>query len=230
MPSKKTTDVYAAFSNLTDYCPMLSVSRLSAERADRTLFTDLSFALHAGQCLHLRGANGAGKTTLLKMLAGLSLAQAGEITWQGKALAAWGDDYYAALHYLGHKEGLKDLLSPRANLRLTADISGQILSEAAALKTLAQVGLIRQCDLAVRSLSQGQKKRAALARLLAISRPLWLLDEPFVGLDQAAQNQLGEWIDQHNRDGGIVILTSHQALPQAIQNISELDLSQGSAA
>ncbi|MCX7205490.1 MAG: cytochrome c biogenesis heme-transporting ATPase CcmA [Proteobacteria bacterium] len=209
---------------------MLSVSRLSAERADRPLFTDLSFALNAGQCLHLRGANGAGKTSLLKMLAGLSTAQAGEITWQGKALAAWGDDYYTALHYLGHKDGLKDLLSPLANLRLTADLSGQALSEASALKTLSQVGLIRQSNLAVRTLSQGQKKRAALARLLAISRPLWLLDEPFVALDQAAQNQLGEWIARHTSNGGMVILTSHQALPDAIQNIIELDLSQGSAA
>ncbi|MFC7421293.1 cytochrome c biogenesis heme-transporting ATPase CcmA [Iodobacter arcticus] len=205
---------------------MLSVSKLSAHRADRPLFANLSFTLDTGQCLHLRGANGAGKTTLLKMLAGLSSVQAGKITWQGKALAAWGDDYYAALHYLGHKDGLKDLLSPLANLRLATDLSGQALSEAAALKTLAQVGLIHQCDLAVRSLSQGQKKRAALARLLAISRPLWLLDEPFVGLDQAAQNQLGEWIAQHNRDGGIVILTSHQTLPNAIQNIIELDLKQ----
>ncbi|MBY0445420.1 MAG: cytochrome c biogenesis heme-transporting ATPase CcmA [Burkholderiales bacterium] len=203
---------------------MLSVSKLSAQRADRTLFADLSFTLMKGQCLHLRGANGVGKTTLLKMLAGLSTAQAGEITWQGKSLAAWGDDYYTALHYLGHKDGLKDLLSPLANLRLAADLSGQALSEAAALKTLAQVGLIRQSELAVRSLSQGQKKRAALARLLAISRPLWLLDEPFVGLDQAAQIQLGEWIAQHTSQGGMVMLTSHQALPLAIQNIIELDL------
>ncbi|MEJ2793215.1 cytochrome c biogenesis heme-transporting ATPase CcmA [Iodobacter sp. LRB] len=209
---------------------MLSVSRLSAARADRPLFTDLSFALNAGQCLHLRGANGAGKTSLLKMLAGLSTAQDGEITWQGKALAAWGDDYYKALHYLGHKDGLKDLLSPLANLRLTAELSGQALSEASALKTLTQVGLTRQSELAVRTLSQGQKKRAALARLLAISRPLWLLDEPFVALDQAAQNQLGEWIAQHTRSGGMVILTSHQALPDAIQNIIELNLSQGGAA
>jgi heme exporter protein A len=208
---------------------MLSVSKLSAQRADRTLFADLSFALMAGQCLHLRGANGAGKTTLLKMLAGLSTAQKGEITWQGKTLAAWGDDYYAALHYLGHKDGLKDLLSPLANLRLMADLSGQPLSEAAALKTLAQAGLIRQSELAVRALSQGQKKRAALARLLAISRPLWLLDEPFVGLDQAAQNQLGEWIASHTSQGGMVMLTSHQALPKAIQNIIELDLTAGGA-
>jgi heme exporter protein A len=203
---------------------MLSVSKLSAQRADRTLFADLSFTLMTGQCLHLRGANGAGKTTLLKMLAGLSTTQAGEITWQDQTLAAWGDNYYGALHYLGHKDGLKDLLSPLANLRLAAGLSAQALSEAAALKTLTQVGLIRQCDLAVRSLSQGQKKRAALARLLAISRPLWLLDEPFVALDQAAQNQLGEWIASHTSQGGMVILTSHQALPLAIQNIIELDL------
>jgi heme exporter protein A len=208
---------------------MLSVSKLSAQRADRTLFADLSFTLMKGQCLHLRGANGTGKTTLLKMLAGLSTVQAGKITWQGKDLAAWGDDYYTALHYLGHKDGLKDLLSPLANLRLTANLSGQALSEAAALKTLAQVGLIRQSDLAVRSLSQGQKKRAALAKLLAISRPLWLLDEPFVALDQAAQNQLGEWIASHTSQGGMVMLTSHQALPKAIQNITELDLTAGGA-
>lgn len=205
---------------------MLSVSGLSAQRADRTLFSKLSFTLDLGQCLHLRGANGAGKTTLLKLLAGLSRPQSGEIVWQAQALTSLGDQYAAALHYLGHKDGLKELLSPYANLHLAAELAGQPLSDAAALQALAKVGLSRQCDLAVRSLSQGQKKRAALAKLLALPRPLWLLDEPFVALDTQAQDQLGGWISQQLSNGGLVILTSHQTLPATTPPVIELDLAQ----
>ncbi|QBC45050.1 cytochrome c biogenesis heme-transporting ATPase CcmA [Iodobacter fluviatilis] len=209
---------------------MLSVSGLSALRVDRTLFSKLSFTLNSGQCLHLRGANGAGKTTLLKLLTGLNRPQSGEIYWQQQALPSLGEQYAAALHYLGHKDGLKELLSPYANLRMAAELAGQPLSDEAALQALAKVGLSHQCDLAVRSLSQGQKKRAALAKLLALPRPLWLLDEPFVALDTQAQDQLGGWISQQLSSGGLVILTSHQTLPTAISQVIELDLalSQGS--
>ncbi|WP_084282703.1 cytochrome c biogenesis heme-transporting ATPase CcmA [Deefgea rivuli] len=204
---------------------MLSITHLAAQRGDRPLFSALSLTLQAGDCVHLRGENGVGKTTLLKLLAGLTQPQQGEICWQEQNIAARGDDYYAQLHYLGHKDALKALLSPFDNLHLAAKLAGNPLSEAAILNALAQVGLARQCDLPVRSLSQGQARRAALARLLVTPRPLWLLDEPFVALDATAQEQLGGWIAEHCANGGIAIFTSHQKLPEAIHHIIELDLS-----
>ncbi|WP_297576498.1 cytochrome c biogenesis heme-transporting ATPase CcmA [uncultured Deefgea sp.] len=202
---------------------MILIDQIAAQRGDRPLFSNLSFALQAGDCIHLRGENGIGKTSLLKMLAGLSQPDQGQILWQGQALTELGDDYHGQLHYLGHKDALKDLLSPYQNLHWATQIAGNPLSEAAILHTLAKVGLLQQCDLPVRSLSQGQKKRAALARLLATPRPLWLLDEPFVALDTTAQSELGEWINNHCQQGGIVILTSHQQLP-SIQHVTELTL------
>lgn len=203
---------------------MLSITDLAAQRGDRPLFSALSLTLQAGDCVHLRGENGVGKTSLLKLLAGLSQPQQGEIQWRGQPLAQLGDAYHAQLHYLGHKDALKALLSPFDNLHLAAKLAGNPCSETTILNALAQVGLARQCDLPVRSLSQGQARRAALARLLLIPRPLWLLDEPFVALDAKAQEQLGGWIAEHCSNGGIAILTSHQKLPEAIPGISELNL------
>ncbi len=203
---------------------MLSIANLAAQRGDRPLFSALSLTLQAGDCVHLRGENGVGKTTLLKLLAGLSQPQQGEIYWRGQPLAALGDAYFAELHYFGHKDALKELLSPFDNLQLAAKLAGNSLPESAILDVLARVGLARECDLPVRSLSQGQKKRAALARLLATPRPLWLLDEPFVALDAKAQSQLGEWIADHCQQGGIALFTSHQTIPKAIPRITELNL------
>lgn len=203
---------------------MLNLIQLAAQRGDRPLFSALSLTLNAGDCVHLRGENGVGKTTLLKLLAGLTEPLHGEITWQGRSLPEWGDEFHSALHYLGHKDALKDLLSPFDNLHWAAQLAGCPLSETAILSALAQLGLARQCDLPVRNLSQGQKKRAALARLLAIQRPLWLLDEPFVALDATAQKQLGLWISAHCQSGGIAIFTSHQKLPEAIPNLIEITL------
>lgn len=204
---------------------MLSIAHLAAQRGDRPLFSELSLSLKACDCVHLRGENGVGKTTLLKLLAGLTQPQHGEIRWGEQNISALGDDYYAQLHYLGHKDALKDLLSPFDNLQLAAKLAGTPLDEAAILQALSRVGLARQYDLSMRSLSQGQKKRAALARLLAIPRPLWLLDEPFVGLDAKAQEQLGTWIGEHCASGGITVLTSHQILPKSIPSIIEFILS-----
>ncbi len=202
----------------------LSISGLAVKRGERVLFADLSFALSAGQCLHVLGENGTGKTTLLKMLAGLVPARAGWVSWQDKTQAEWGDDYNAQLHYLGHRDARKDLLTPLDNLQLSAALAGQPVTEAAAMQVLAQVGLARQALLPVRGLSQGQKKRAALARLLAVQRPIWLLDEPFVALDTLAQEDLGRWIAAHLSAGGIAIFTSHQALPAALPTPQVLTL------
>jgi heme exporter protein A len=203
---------------------MLQVQNLAAARGGRVLFAGLSFMLLAGQCLHVQGANGVGKTSLLKMLAGLSSSPAGHISWQGKSYAEWGDDFGAQLHYLGHRDALKDTLSPLENLLIDARLHGVRLAEHTALQVLQQVGLASHADLPVRQLSQGQKRRATLARFLALPRPIWIMDEPWVGLDLAGQAELGGWIAAHLSGGGIAILTSHQLLPEQIPNVSILAL------
>lgn len=203
---------------------ILSISGLTVHRGTRCLFADLGFQLARGQGLHVRGANGVGKTTLLKMLAGLVPPRSGQIIWQDKTPAQWGDEYHAQIHYFGHRDALKELFTPLDNLMLSAALAGQACSEKAAMAVLARVGLARQALLPVRGLSQGQKKRAALARLLAVQRPVWLLDEPFVGLDDAAQADLGLWISEHLAAGGLAIFTSHQTLPAALADSAVLNL------
>ncbi|WP_348944800.1 cytochrome c biogenesis heme-transporting ATPase CcmA [Chitinibacter sp. FCG-7] len=213
---------------------MLQVQNLAAARGGRVLFSGLSFALLAGQCLHVQGANGVGKTSLLKILAGLSSSSssspAGHMSWQGKSYAEWGDDFGAQLHYLGHRDALKDTLSPLENLLIDARLHGVRLAENTVLQVLQQVGLASYADLPVRQLSQGQKRRATLARFLALPRPIWVMDEPWVGLDLAGQAELGAWIADHLNSGGIAILTSHQLLPEQIPGVSILTLQAPNAA
>ncbi len=209
---------------------MLQVQNLAAARGGRVLFSGLSFTLLAGQCLHVQGANGVGKTSLLKMLAGLSPSPVGRVSWQDKSYAEWGDDLGAQLHYLGHRDALKDTLSPLENLLIGARLHGVRLTEHTALQVLQRVGLACHADLPVRQLSQGQKRRATLARCLALPRPIWIMDEPWVGLDLAGQAELGAWIAAHLNSGGIAILTSHQLLPEQIPSVSILALHAPNAA
>lgn len=204
---------------------MLQLQDLGASRGGKPLFSNVSFTLQGGQCLHLQGPNGVGKTTLLKILAALSPLQHGSIQWQQRSIADWGDEYGAQFHYLGHRDALKDTLSPLENLRLHAKLNGVALNETQALQALVKVGLSRCVDLAVRHLSQGQKRRATLARFVAMPRPIWVMDEPFVALDVAGQGELGSWIATHLQQGGIALLTSHQALPIEIPSPSILQLS-----
>lgn len=186
---------------------MLSVSALCSQRGDKLLFADLSFQLAAGEWLYLRGANGTGKTTLLQTLATLTPPLAGHILWQGQA------DYLTELHYLGHRDGLKEELSVLHNLQLACHLASQRRDESTLIAHLATVGMARLADLPVKLLSRGQKRRAALARLIALPRPLWLLDEPLAALDTDAQTLLGELLARHLQTGGSAVITSHQALP-----------------
>lgn len=201
---------------------MLQVQGLAASRGGRQLFSDLAFTLEAGECLYLAGANGAGKTTLLKMLAALSPLAAGEVRWCGQSLRELGDDYGRHCQYQGHRDALKDTLSPLENLQIHARLHGVALAETAAMHALQRAGLALFADVPVRQLSQGQKRRAALARLLAMPGKLWLLDEPLVALDVAAQAEFGSWLAEHLADGGMVVLTSHQALPDTLHGVRQL--------
>jgi len=159
---------------------MFSVSNLSCSRGDKRLFSGVSFTLEPGQWLHLEGDNGVGKTSLLRILCGLSALEEGEISWKNQSVAQNPDDFRQDLAYLGHQLALKEDLTPLENLRVSSAISGQELSLPEAMSALAKMGLRGREQLPVRVLSQGQKRRTALARLLSSRAKLWILDEPFV--------------------------------------------------
>lgn len=191
---------------------MFSVSNLSCSKGDKRLFSGVSFTLQPGQWLHLEGDNGVGKTSLLRLACGLSALEDGEMTWNHQPVVQNPEVFRAELAYLGHQLALKEDLTPVENLRADAAVSGRPLKLEDALKALAQLGLRGREHLPVRVLSQGQKRRTALARLLVSPAKLWILDEPFVALDIAAQNALTQVINTHLAQQGMVLLTSHQAV------------------
>lgn len=189
---------------------MLEVSNLKCVRGERQLFDGVGFRLESGKLLYLRGANGAGKTSLLRILCGLSPAEVGQIRWNGVPINELGDLYRQDLFYLGHHNALQEALSVRENLAFYAALTGVMPSEADTASALARVGLRASQTRLVRHLSQGQKRRVALSRLLLNRARLWILDEPFVALDQAAIQLLADLVASHLDRGGLAVLTSHQ--------------------
>lgn len=192
----------------------LRVHALAVARGDRRVLSDLSFTLAPGEILHIRGGNGAGKTSLLEVLCGLRAPAAGRIEGQPTA---------AQRHWLGHKNALNPVLTVRENLVFWCALNGNGAAEVDA--ALARVGLKAQRHRPCGALSVGQRRRAALARLCAVSRPWWFLDEPLAGLDRAAVHVLADLLHAHARVGGAAVLTSHQALPDALAcGVRELEL------
>ncbi len=203
---------------------MLEVADLSCRRGDRRLFSALSFRLDAGTLLHVRGCNGSGKTTLLRALCGLLLPDGGAIRWQGAEIRALGDEYHRDLLYFGHLNGIKGDLTGVENLRVAALLAGSDIDETALWRALGEMGLHGFEDLPSKVLSQGQKKRVALARLLISKAPLWILDEPFTALDVDAVALLQQLIADHVGRGGLAVLTTHQEVPLTAGQIQRLDL------
>ncbi len=191
---------------------MLEASQLECVRGDRRLFAGVGFRLEGGELLNLQGKNGAGKTSLLRMLVGLAQPVAGEITWRGEPIRKLAEDYRVELCYMGHHNAIKEELTPLENLLASARLAGEPLSEEQALEALYAVGLAGREDLQAKYLSQGQKRRVALARLIHERRALWVLDEPFVALDVAAVDMVAGLIGAHLQRGGLAVMTTHQAV------------------
>jgi heme exporter protein A len=189
---------------------MLEAVNLECVRGERRLFAHVGFRLDCGELLFLQGKNGAGKTSLLRMLCGLAQPAAGEILWRGAGIRQQGEAFRSELCYLGHLNAIKEELTPLENLRAAAQLAGEPLSEDDAIDALEQVGLLGREDLACKYLSQGQKRRVALARLVGEKRALWVLDEPFVALDVAAVAWLAGLIGAHLQRGGMAVMTTHQ--------------------
>lgn len=190
----------------------LQVIALGCERGGRPLFATQSFSLEAGQAMHIEGNNGSGKTSLLRMVCGLSQAASGEVRWNGQAIAQVRPAFMRDLLYLGHSLGLKDELSAVENLQTTSVLAGQPLSREQAFQALKSQGLGTRAHLPLRVLSQGQKRRVALARLQVSQAKLWVLDEPFVALDGAAVQALQQVLQAHLQQGGLLLFTSHQGI------------------
>jgi heme exporter protein A len=204
---------------------MLEASQIECVRGSRRLFRDLSFRLEAHQALRVRGENGSGKTSLLRIVAGLSPAESGSVSWNDGNIRALGEDYLRDLLFLGHSNGLKDDLSPIENLRYALVLAGVVADVAALRAALAEQGLTAIADLPVKVLSQGQKRRVALTRLsFSAEKPLWILDEPFTALDAASLERLAMTIIKQLQRGGMVMFTTHQevALPGTTMRTLEL--------
>lgn len=203
---------------------MLEATRLECRRGDRLLFSELDLRVDAGTLLHVRGRNGSGKTTLLRTLCGLYLQDSGEVSWHGEPIRRLAEDYRRELLYFGHLNGIKGDLTGVENLSVSATLGGDSVESSAIWSALARIGLSGFEDLPTRMLSQGQKKRVALARLVLSRAPLWVLDEPFTALDLDAVNLLQGLIADHVAAGGMAVLTTHQAVPLTSGQAHHLDL------
>ena len=188
---------------------MLAAEGLQFDYGDKPLLQNISFALSAGAALHIKGANGAGKTTLLKLLAGLLHPTEGKIKHQ----------YQHKLAYVGHKAGVNMHLTPREHARF--DLSPN-LSDALINTSLRRLNLFDLQHTPCGLLSAGQCRRVGLLQLINSDALLWLLDEPLVALDQESIKILGNILLAHVRAGGVVVFTSHQALPFEFPDLQEL--------
>ena len=195
---------------------MLELQAVACVRGGRTLFSDVNLALQPGQLLRVSGVNGAGKTSLLRMLCGLLAPAQGRVLWQGQPIASLRDEFNRQLVYVGHAAALKDDLSALENLQTAGVLGGSVSTDSDALAALAQAGLRGRERVPARTLSQGQRRRVALARLeLSGTSKLWVLDEPFNALDNAAAAWLLALVSAQLARGGVVVLTSHQAVALA---------------
>ncbi|SIN75972.1 cytochrome c biogenesis heme-transporting ATPase CcmA [Salinivibrio sp. ES.052] len=188
---------------------MLEVKQLSCVRDDRVLFDALTFSLSPGELVQIEGPNGAGKTTLLRIIAGLGLADRGEVCWQQQVITQQRDAFYRDLLFLGHTTGVKRELTAFENLSHSMQMHGHYAHDAI-WHALAKVGLAGREDIPAGQLSAGQNRRVALARLWLSDRRLWILDEPLTAIDKQGVKVLEAVFERHVKQGGIVLFTTHQ--------------------
>jgi len=193
----------------------LDVENLHVWRGDCHVLRGVRFSLVRGECLQVTGANGSGKTSLLRTVCGLTYPEEGRVLWEGQDVRRDLRAFHSALAYLGHEPPLKADLSTRENLRYWIGVRRR-LSSAALEAALERVGAGSWCDRLVRTLSAGQKRRAALAGLTLLVVPLWLLDEPTTNLDTEGQKLVGAVIAEQLARGGMVVAAVHHELPAAL--------------
>lgn len=187
---------------------MITVKNLHYEYDENILIDSLSFSLNTGDFLYISGENGKGKTTLLKLIAGIFSPTWGEIFWENQPIHKNHEYFHQHVNYIGHKSAIALSLTPKENLYFFSQAYSvkNSISEA-----LIMAGLKHYADTPASFLSAGQIRRIALAKLLLLDTPLWLLDEPYTALDAQSVSWLQRNIHAHLEQNGIVIMTSHQA-------------------
>jgi heme exporter protein A len=206
---------------------MLEARNLACQRGDRMLFSGLNLTLSPGELLQVAGPNGSGKTSLLKILCGISGPIEGEVRWAGENARKLGEAFRENLLYIGHHNAVKEDLTALENLRIAATLAGEPLTEEQALDALDRIGLPGREYLPAKALSQGQKRRVTLARLLVSQAPLWILDEPLTALDVKAIALIQSRLAEHLAGGGMVALTTHQ--PIEVPGVTPRRLDMGTA-
>ncbi|WP_297838582.1 cytochrome c biogenesis heme-transporting ATPase CcmA [Pseudomonas sp.] len=205
--------------------PLLEAVALACERDWRMLFENLELRLSAGDMLQISGPNGSGKTSLLRLLAGLMQPTAGEVRLNGLPLATQRAELARNLLWIGHAAGIKDLLTAEENLTWLCALH-RPAERTDIWRALESVGLRGFEDVPCHTLSAGQQRRVALARLYLDSPPLWILDEPFTALDKQGVAQLEQHLAAHCERGGMVVLTTHHSLGHLPEGYRDIDLGQ----
>lgn len=202
---------------------VLEARAINAWRGDRHILRDVSFVLRGGEFLKVTGPNGVGKTTLLRVVCGLLPAESGELEWCGRAMREHREEFHAQLAYLGHPNALKADLGARENLRYLVGLRRELtLRDIDA--ALERVGILSHGDLPARSLSAGQQRRLALARVLLAKAALWVLDEPVTNLDSDGVALVEELVRDHVSSGGLALAAAHQPLLDESPGFRRLEL------
>ncbi len=210
---------------------LLEAKNLFCERDERVLFEALNFSVRQGEIIQVEGPNGAGKTTLLRIISGISAAYEGSVTWQGKEISDDRAEYQCNMLYLGHKAAVKHMLNPLENLRILVGMHRRV-SVDTMISALHKVGLKGYEDVPCHSLSAGQQRRVALARLHLSDEPLWILDEAFTAIDKKGVAELEQLLVSRAAAGGAIVMTTHHEMnlrcgTQADQPVTFTKLSLG---
>ena len=204
--------------------PALRVDRIHVWRGERHVLRSVSFAVEAAQLLHVFGPNGTGKTTLLRVVCGLLRPEQGQVCWAGQPIDAVRADYQRAMAYASHEAALKSDLTALENLRYAVGLKRRV-EDRELLDTLARTGVAACADLPARVLSAGQRRRVAMARVLAMRATLWLLDEPYTNLDAKGAALMTALLEDHVGAGGLALVVAHHAL-QLGRPIERLELTE----
>ncbi len=186
----------------------LSANGLTLIRGERCLFEDLSFSIESGSMLLLEGRNGCGKTSLMRAIAGMLSLETGAVLWNDKPVTQQRQTFHGELVWLAHRTGLKGDLTMVENLHFEEALRQQNGRDREEVYQRLDIGRLKR--LPVRSLSAGQQRRVALARMLLADVPLWLMDEPFTNLDREGRSLVIELVEEHLRNGGLCVMAAHQ--------------------
>lgn len=202
---------------------ILQCENLHLWRGEHHVLRGTGFAVRSGECLLVRGPNGAGKTSLLRTLSGLMYPEEGRVLWRGKDTREDLASFHSQMAYIGHEAPLKADLSAVENLRYWVGVRRPV-RRAELMQSLERVGGGQWGGQLARTLSAGQKRRAALAGLILMTVPLWILDEPTTNLDLEGQHLVGTLIEEQLARGGLVVSAIHHDLPVAAAGVRQLEL------